>query len=573
MSDRIADLAMMAREAEDPEDRAWAQAEYAKAAGKPLAPEHTSRGPWREGFFAGVPLNPLEASLQRKDARLMAQPAPRGQGSAADVALRQLGEREEPTMQMDTPTSKGDARFMGALQGASMGQARTMADDMFMFDPEVRIGRTAHREEMKPYGKVLRESYRKAEADRPAQFLQGEIPGALANPGLGSGGGFAVQAGRAGVEGALYAAGTEKDPLTGAALGAGGSLLGNALLSPIQAAYRKLAGSAPQRIINEAAEGGGNASATATARKHLAKSEEGIAREVISGPQGNQVRQALSGPAKSGMKSLDAVVDPLTDANEAAYAAFDKAGRGQVDVKLVLGGLEKQAKEAIASGKSQTAKGIRAYAERVAADAAETEGKLTLQQLRGLTTEAQEIAKGAIGGLNEHPSSKRLARVAAAASKVNDAVLGVAAEGDEALQAAAQSIRANNKRISPLLTGKKALEARDYKERTGGSLRSKAKSIAGSAATGAVIGGFAGEDENRVDSALTGAAGGIALSRGLPFVAGKVDSALTSAAIRAARNPNPLVLSQPFQDAARRGALPGGLNLLDVLMSRQQENR
>lgn len=593
MSDRIADLAMMAREAEDPEDRAWAQAQYAKEAGKPLEAAHSTPGPWREGLQPHVPrtvtaLNPLDAALK-------ARPAPAGAGTARDAALRQLQEpRPDPTMERDTPTDKGTAFGLGVAQGGTVGQlanlfeatgktepgAEALMESMFGGEG-LRQGRKVTEDLGRTAGQNVRTQMAKAEAERPGQFIPGSMLGAMASPLTGGpalaplkgAGGFGARTMMAGLEGGMYAEGAGRDPRAGAAMGAAGNVLGTIVTAPARALYRRLASSAPQRVINEAAEGTGNAAATATARKHLATAEEGIAREVISGPQGDAVRKALKGEAQAGMGKLEEVVGPLTKANDEAYSAFEKAGRGTVDAKLVLDGLEKQAREALAAGKSQTAKGIRAYAKQVAADAAESGGKLGLKQLRGLTSEAQEIAKSAVGGLNEHASAKRLGRVSAAASKVNDAVLEVAAEGDDALKAAAQSIRDNNARISPLLVGKKALKARDYKERTGSALRRAGKAAATPAALGAVS-AVAGDDESRAENFLIGAAGGAALSRGVPALANRLDSGLTSLAIGAARNPNPLLLNPATQAAVQRGSMPLNLNILDALMSRrQQENR
>jgi hypothetical protein len=588
---RVDDLAMMAREAEDPEDRAWAQAEYAKTVGKPLEAQHFTPGPWREGLRAHP--TPMRTAVNPLDAALSARAAERGGGTARDAALRQLREpREEPTMEFDTPTSKGKAFGLGVAQGGTVGQLANIfeatgkpdqgADALLesMLGGEMREGRRVAEDLGKTAGQTVREETKKAEATRPAHFIGGSMFGATATPFTGGpalaplkgAAGFGAKTMMAGLEGATYAQGTGGDPLLGAAAGAGGSVLGAMIGAPARALYRRLAGSAPQKVINEAAEGTGNAASTATARKHLAAAEEGIAREVIQGPQGDIVRQALKGEARPGMGKLEEVVGPLTAANDEAYAAFEKAGRGTVDVNLVLGGLEKQAQEALAAGKSQTAKGIRAFAKQVAADAAESGGKLGLKQLRGLTSEAQEIAKSAVGGLNEHASAKKLSRVSAAASKVNDAVLDVAAEGDDALKAAAQSIRANNERISPLLTGKKALKARDYKERTGSTLRRAGKAAATPASLG-VVTAVAGDDEDRAENFLLGAAGGAALSRGVPALANRLDSGLTSLAIGAARNPNPLLLSPGAQAAGVRGATPLNLNILDALMSRRKENR
>jgi hypothetical protein len=584
---------MMAREAEDPEDRAWAQAEYAKTVGKPLEPAHSSPGPWREGLQAHP--TPMRTAVNPLDAALSARAAERGGGTARDAALRQLREpRPDPTMEQDTITSRGKAIGLGAAQGGTMGQlanifestgkpaagAESLMEALFAGEG-LREGRQVAEELGRTAGDNARREIAKAEAERPGDFLTGSVAGGLAtapvspSAAFGSVKGVAGVAGRAlgsSIEGGMYALGSGQDPRLGAAVGAGGSVIGSALGAPFRYVRRKLAESAPQRVINEAAEGTGNAAATATARKHLAAAEEGIAREVISGPQGNAVRGALKGDAKAGMGKLEEVVGPLTAANDEAYAAFEKAGRGTVDVNLVLGGLEKQAQEAIAAGKSQTAKGIRAYAKQVAADAAESGGKLGLKQLRGLTSEAQEIAKSAVGGLNEHASAKRLSRVSAAASKVNDAVLDVAAEGDDALKAAAQSIRANNARISPLLTGKKALKARDYKERTGSALRQAGKAAATPASLG-VVSAVAGDDEDRAENFLMGAAGGAALSRGIPALANRLDSGITSMAIRAARNPNPLLLSPGAGAAVGRAGAPLNLNILDALMARRQENR
>lgn len=321
-----------------------------------------------------------------------------------------------------------------------------------------------------------------------------------------------------------------RDAVTGAAAG---GLIG----APLAAAGevgRKIVGrrldKLKQNILNEVAEAGGNRPSPTT-RKRLSSADDNILNEVVHGPDADAVRSAYMGGAEKGRVKLGEILDGLGEQKDAAYQAFEQAGRGAVDVNGYLGRVEAMRKAAVMAGDTRKAKAIKAFADDVAATAAES-GGLALPQLRQMTTQAQGHASSVLGSLHEHANAKVARQMEQAVTEAMDDTLSLAAAGVPELQEAAQQIRAANQRFNALLSIDDAMKQRAFKEgskQTG--LMAFAKDAKQVGSGGAVIGGVAAGGAG----AAAGIAGEALIKHGIPAAARAIDKGLTSAAIRQAR--------------------------------------
>lgn len=363
-----------------------------------------------------------------------------------------------------------------------------------------------------------------------------------------------------------------QDALASGALAGTMGAAGTTLAAPFGAAWRRLGRSAPQRIANEAAEGPTQMT-TATARKQLKSAQEGLAEEVISGPRGAEVRAALKGPAKDAPAKMQPRLDELGQQREAAYTAFEEAGKGALDPNAYRAGLEAAAKSARKPSERKALQKLVGMYDEWADDLTADGSPLTLRDVRDFTTDIQGLAKEAIGSINEHTASRLKNKMAAVASKQMDDMLSAAAEGDEVLQGAAASLRESNKGTAPLLTAKTALKRRAEKEASEGSgFRRLTRQGAIPTLMAGVGAGAADEDESKVENALKYAGAGYALSKGLPYLGGKLDDLITSGAIYAARNPNSAIPGV-LASGTRPFVPPLSLDIMDALMKRREQER
>jgi hypothetical protein len=402
-----------------------------------------------------------------------------------------------------------------------------------------------------------REDLEQARDDQPEAAYGMEIAASIANPikapiKTPPGAGFFAKVGRgaarAGVEGGAYAAGASTADLTkgdvggfardvgvGGGLSAGLGGVGSAIGAGIQGGAQGLRESAKKRILNEIGESPSGKRATPTAYKRLDKVGDNIVAEVIDGPDGDLVRKAATGPAAEGRQIIDGLMEPLRQGNAEAYGAFAQAGRGSVDPKAYSAALKAAADDAFARGKVADAKGLKLLQRDFAEMVNGSGGRVDLPGLRGFTTETQGAAAGALGGLNDHTTAKLKGRLSAVATGIMDDMLDQASAGSPELQAAAQAIRANNRRISGLAQVDETLRAKATAENTEkGFLRRTAEGSAPLAALGAV-GGLAADDENQMENALKGAVVGAVARRGIPALGRAAERGVTSATIRAAR--------------------------------------
>lgn len=411
----------------------------------------------------------------------------------------------------------------------------------------------------------------KARADRPWEFGLSEAAGSVAGPIKvpGRGGGFFGKIGRGAAESAAYGAGQSRaDTLSGRAadaglaglIGGGVSAAASGIAAGAKGAYRKLRGSdwLQSRIINEAAQGP-LAKASPTAQKHLDRAAEPIVEEVL-GPDGKRVRAAVLGGAKEGRKEVAAVLDPVRQAKDDAYAAFKAAGRDSVPPDAYRAKLQAAIDDSIARGKGKQTKALKAALAEFDQQVKDGGGKIDLVALRGFTSDVQDVAAGAVGGLNDHTAARLKAKVGAVVSKAMDQTLDEAAAGNKTLAEAAKAIRAKNRRTDALLTLDKGLKSRQPKETSGDPLLTRAgravgRSVAGGGAL-AAAGALASDDEERVGGALKWGLMGLALGAGAPALAKGADRGITGAAIRRARRGSSPALDAASSETGRRAAAP-----------------
>ncbi len=213
-------------------------------------------------------------------------PAPTGQ-SAKDVAMRQVEQGDPSPSAPVTSPSQFKARALGAVQGITSGFAPDIVEMgghepliealAGAASPGVKEGNEQRDEMQRGAADSLRAENAAASHALPGEFLQGELLGALAQPGpkmgaAAKGAGMLAKVGRAagsaalaGGEGALYAAGTGGDVGVGAGVGAGANLIAGRLGGVAQ----RLAGRGEQRAASATA---------AAAAKAAAKDADDVAK-------------------------------------------------------------------------------------------------------------------------------------------------------------------------------------------------------------------------------------------------------------------------------------------------------
>jgi hypothetical protein len=363
-------------------------------------------------------------------------------------------------------------------------------------------------------------------------------------------------------EGAIYGAGNtrEDDPIEmgkNAAYAAGttGVVAGAGELAKegVKRAAGVIMKTLPRRILNEVAEGQ-EGRVSPTVGKKLDKAEKSIVKEILTSPDADAVRAAYQSGAKVGREKLAPIIDRVGRKNDVLYGKFEKSGTDQIDLASHQQRLTKMADEARKAGRARQADAIQAFQAKLQGEAGTT-GGMTLRQLRGLTTEAQEHAASVIGSINETANAKLARRVSAAATEALDDTLTATAGGNKELLRAADQIRKNNERFHALLAIDTALEFRQAKAATGRSgLVRMAEKISHPAALagggGAAFGALQGES---LDDKINHAGAGLAVMAGakmLPAAARAIDRHITTAAIQAARNKMPLSVNGAAEFAA-----------------------
>lgn len=317
-----------------------------------------------------------------------------------------------------------------------------------------------------------------------------------------------------------------------------------------------------RRIINEVSETGPKPAAMTT-RKRLAQAEDPIVREIVHGPDGDVVRDAVLSSGKEGRAKLEPLIERLGTERQAAYGAFKEHGRNVIDPMDHVDRLETYKAQAIASGNSRVADVIEKFQERVIDQAIKNKG-MDLEQIRGLTTESQSTAASVLGSLLE-PQNKVVAdRAQAAITAAMDETLGATASGVPVLEQAVDSIRGLNKRFQALLSLDKALKMRIPPEE---SVKPGWRRGLESTATMAGIGGVIGATQGGPEEILKGAAAMAAVKKGAPYVAEKIDRAITTAAINRARAGAPTGMV-----GASRAVAPGISAILDASEERRRRN-
>lgn len=347
--------------------------------------------------------------------------------------------------------------------------------------------------------------------------------------GAATGGAAALAHGRS-----LAAAGEEA--LTGGqiggALGVGISAAGEA--------KRKFVGSAiddlKQRIVNEIAEGDASKAST-TSRKRLERADESIFEEVVDGPDADVTRGAYLSRPSAGRKKLAPIIQRISEENQAAYGALEKAGRSNLDPSEYDARLAAVQQNAVETGDEQLERVVGAFRERVADQVQKNGGRLTLPQLRKLTTQAQGVAESALGSIHEHTKAAIGRRLSGVVTEAMDETLSAAAAGVPELESAAATIRSNNRRLHGQLGIDNALKLRATKEASGAPWSVRAANVAaGAGATGGAIEFAMSHDPLHAAGSALGAA---ALKYGLPAGARAIERARTTAAINQARRGGP----------------------------------
>lgn len=389
----------------------------------------------------------------------------------------------------------------------------------------------------------------KAAADRPYAYHPAQIAGAVFNPAsrvLPGGGGIAGAGLRAGIEGAAFSAGSSTADLTkgeggqfvkdvsggallGGAMGTGGAALGKG----VKALADKKASTLPDRILAEIAEGSSGLRTTPTAAKKLARGVNNIVDEVVHGPDAKAVRAAYLGRAADGVKGLKPIVDKVGGNLDEAYEKFQAAGVAQVDSAAHLASLRGAAQQAAKQGKSLVSDGLKSMADQFEGMVTTAGGPIDLRALRQFTTEAQQRAAQAIGGLNQGTVKTLRDALAAEQTKLMAGTLASKATTPE-LTAALKIIQENNPRMNALLNIRSALELRAAKEQTTDLVLKATKGVA--AGGGLAAGVAQGDDaEDKLKQGIFGFAAGTLL----PMAAGRafrgVQRGITSMGIQAQR--------------------------------------
>lgn len=290
-----------------------------------------------------APMSALDEAEALPDPRLMATPAPRGSGTARDVAARQLSESasDPDAVVRDTATTRGEAGVLGAARGLGMGDAgRALRFTEGMGEP-VDVFMAASDPQRQEVEGEIRRLTEKAEKDRPGEFLAGEVAGsAVPQSGvplptaaktakplakLAAAGGKAVAA--AG-EGAVYAANTGGDVKTGAAAGAAGSALGQVIGKAGRAVRDRLAKPAENRAATAAAataarETADTAAQAAKPLQDAAATARAAADRATAIAKESAEAGRASAPAQK--KTAAEAVKAALEARQAAFAALKAA--------------------------------------------------------------------------------------------------------------------------------------------------------------------------------------------------------------------------------------------------------
>ena len=578
-ADRRARLQRMAAEAEG-EDKAWAEAQLHQEFGETVTP--TPRFDMRSGQRPS--LDPLDAAIQRRAAE---QEARAGQESGLGMAAVRGGAQGLTGGFADEMAGSSGAYGVGGfgLPGLSLGGVRRAAIEREQAgDPTGTKTYDATRDES-------RQADAQAASDHPWGYYPGMIGGAILSPIRGPNVGPATAAPgvlnamgrvgaagvRGGVEGAAFGVGQSEseDPMdilrdAGTSAGLGGALgvAGQTVAEGVKGVGGAIAKNLKKRVVNEFAEGL-ESKTTPTQQKHLDRAQEDIYREVSTGPDAKAVRGTVYKGAAEGREVLKPIVDKVGAANKENYAAFVKAGRGKVDIADYMQRLAAKADEADQVGDTELFEAINSHIDEVD-KAYQRTGDMVLTRLRGMTTKVQKHAASAVGGLNTHAAAELEGRLMATATEAMDDTLGIAAAGDPALEAAAQSIRTNNRRIYALRTVDKGLQLREHKEAAGAGALVNIARAAGTPGAAAGAGYVISEDDDKIQNALM--AGGIGLgAKGLVPLAKLAQRGITSAGIKTQLPGYGGPSASTVGRAVRPFVPPLSLNLLDAYRRRREQ--
>jgi hypothetical protein len=424
-----------------------------------------------------------------------------------------------------------------------------------------------------------------AAQEHPLAYYPGMIGGAIMSPIKGPSMGSSIPGRLAGAavrgfaEGAVFGAGqSESDDAmgvlrdTGASAGLGGAmgLAGQVVSEGVKGAGNLITKNLKKRVVNEFAEGL-ESKTTPTQQKHLDRAQEDIYREVSTGPDAKAVRGTVYKGAAEGREVLKPIIDEVGTANKENYAQFVKAGRGKVDIADYMQRLAAKADEADQAGDTELFEAINSHIDEVD-KAYQRTGDMALTRLRGMTTKVQKHAASAVGGLNTHAAAELEGRLMATATEAMDDTLGIAAAGDPALEAAAQSIRSNNRRIYALKTVDKGLQLREHKEAAGPGFLVQTARAAGTPGAAAGAGYVLSEDEDKIGNALM--AGGIGLgAKGLVPLAKLAQRGITSAGIKTQLPGYGGPSASTVGRAVRPFVPPLSLSLLDAYQRRREQEK
>lgn len=349
-----------------------------------------------------------KSALDRAEEQYGAQPsAPAGQ-SAKDVAMRQVEAGDpEPSAPIKGP-SQLKARALGAVQGLTSGFAPDilelggrdpLAEALASaVDPKVREA-VEHRNKMQEgAGRELRKEIDQTRDALPGEFLQGELAGAIAQPGpkLGAAAkGASVSqkvlraAGNAGLaagEGTLYATGTGGNAAVGAGASAGANLVAGRLGGAAQRLAARGEAKAAEAVTKAAAKAGGEAAEEAAPAAQqtvvrvmrpdgkgiqligsVEKIEDGIATVYAMGKRQrvpvDRLQPIKAVPFKGETKAAETVVEKTTekaaknDNGRTALGALALAGGGAYAIPAMLEDPDK-AVEKLAKGAAGAAAGL-----------------------------------------------------------------------------------------------------------------------------------------------------------------------------------------------------------------------
>lgn len=487
------------------------------------------------------------------------------EASQAGPRLREATPEEAAEYQASQPkpakreeTSQGEAALLGAGDYASMGfgDELTGVASGIMHSP---IGRWLREKTgvMAPYEgeevpKSFGEAYKtgrdasrglaeKAADEHPLTYHGAGIAATVLNP-LGrakTGAKFAERAGRAAGLGATAGLGTSKadlgegefleaakDTAIGAGLGVAGETVATGVAKGAKAVGNKVVGGLKKRIVNEAAQG-----TTPTAGKHIANAGDPISDLVIADPRVQKA--ATAGSAEEGRALLKPVFAETKATRDAAYGALREAGADAVDLDAYRGLLAAKRAQLVEEGDAVVIEALDRFGDAVDEFAVkEGGGKLTIEQLRKLTTQAQQRAAGTIDSLQPRLGAQALGKVQAVATEAMDDTLSTAVAGKPGLEEVAEAIRANNKKYQAAKTIDSALEQRAFKESRKVGIGERLGQTAASSLSGGVLGAVtAGKDEDSLARGAMFAAGAAAI----PWAGRRYDRAVTKAGIAAAR--------------------------------------